>query len=57
MKNNFEKHYDLIFANKDYKKEVSYILRKAKPINLKKILDVGCGTGTHSNLIYKKKKN
>ena len=56
MKNNFEKHYDLIFANKDYKKEVSYILRKAKPINLKKILDVGCGTGTHSNLIYKKKK-
>ncbi|MDA7714442.1 class I SAM-dependent methyltransferase [Candidatus Pelagibacter sp.] len=56
MKNNFEKYYDLIFLNKNYKKEVAYILQKTKLIKIKKILDVGCGTGTHSNLIYKNKK-
>ena len=56
MSNNFDKYYDLIFSNKNYKKEVSYILKKTKPLNIKKILDVGCGTGTHSNLIYKDPK-
>tara|TARA_B100000787_G_scaffold92395_1_gene68238 strand:- start:762 stop:1490 length:729 start_codon:yes stop_codon:yes gene_type:complete len=56
MKNNFENYYDLIFSKKNYKKEVSYILKKTKSLNIKKILDVGCGTGTHSNLIYKDTK-
>ena len=56
MKNNFEEYYDLIFSKKNYKREVAYILKKAKKIGIKKILDVGCGTGTHSNLIYKNKR-
>ena len=56
MKNNFEEYYDLIFSKKNYTREVAYILKKAKKIKIKKILDVGCGTGTHSNLIYKNKK-
>ena len=56
MKNNFEECYDLIFSKKNYKREVAYILKKAKKIKIKKILDIGCGTGTHSNLIYKNKK-
>ena len=56
MSNSFYKYYDLIFFNKNYKKEVSYILKKTKKIKVKKILDVGCGTGTHSDLIYKIKK-
>ena len=56
MLNNFDKYYDLIFLKKDYQKEVSYILKNVKKITINKILDVGCGTGTHSNLIYKKIK-
>ena len=56
MSNNFNKYYDLIFFNKNYKKEVSYILKKTRKIKVKKILDAGCGTGTHSDLIYKSKK-
>ena len=55
MSNNFDKYYDLIFLNKNYKKEVLYILKKIKKIKVSKILDVGCGTGTHINLISKKK--
>jgi len=50
MLNNFDKYYDLIFADKNYKKEVSYILKKTKKIRIKKILDIECGTGTHANL-------
>jgi SAM-dependent methyltransferase len=56
MQNNFDKYYDLIFSQKNYKKEVLYILKKTKKIKLCKVLDFGCGTGTHSNLIYKNKK-
>ncbi len=56
MSNNFYKYYDLIFFNKDYKKEVSYILKKTRKIKVNRILDTGCGTGTHADLIYKNKK-
>ena len=52
MLSNFDKYYDLIFSQKKYKKEVLYILKNARTTRPKKILDVGCGTGTHSDLIY-----
>jgi len=56
MSNNFNKYYDLIFFNKNYKREVSYILKKTRKIKVERILDTGCGTGTHSDLLYKSKK-
>ena len=29
---NFDKYYDLVFSEKDYKKEVLYILKKTKKL-------------------------
>tara|TARA_R100001463_G_scaffold36622_1_gene78971 strand:- start:497 stop:1255 length:759 start_codon:yes stop_codon:yes gene_type:complete len=42
------KHYDLIFSNKNYDKEVCFI-KSLLPPNFKysRVLDVGCGTGEH----------
>ncbi len=40
------KFYDKIF-NKDYEKEVNFIVKIFKRYNVKTILDVGCGTGEH----------
>ena len=56
MQSNFDKYYDLIFSQKKYKKEVLYILKNTRTTRPKKILDVGCGTGTHSDLIYRVRK-
>jgi len=56
MQSNFDKYYDLIFSQKNYKEEVLYIFKKTKKLKLSKVLDVGCGTGIHSDLIYRNKK-
>lgn len=47
------KYYDLIFQGKDYRKESDFIREvvKRKMPNAKSILDVGCGTGTHLNML------
>jgi len=47
------KYYDLIFQGKDYVKETSFInsVVRERNKNAKSILDVGCGTGTHLNLL------
>lgn len=47
------KYYDLIFSRKDYPQEVEFIREtvKNKCPNAKSILDVGCGTGEHLNLL------
>lgn len=52
----YSKYYDLIYREKDYENEVEYItslILKHNP-NAKTILDLGCGTGIHANLLAKK---
>ena len=52
------KYYDLFFQQKDYQAEVGFILELVKRYKVKTeaILDVGCGTGTHLNLLRDKFK-
>lgn len=49
----FHKIYDQIFADKPYEKEVSQalVLLGKRP---KKILEIGCGTGRHTEFLLKK---
>ncbi len=54
--NNFIKYYDKLFLNKDYSKETQYILKSFKiysDLEIKNILDLGCGTGSHTIEFYK----
>ena len=54
---NLAKYYELIYSEKDYKKEAEKIIsliNKNKKSKGKELLDVACGTGKH--LIYFKKK-
>lgn len=46
---NMAKYYDLFYKNKSYEKEVDFL--KNLIGNRKTILDVGCGTGIHMNLL------
>jgi SAM-dependent methyltransferase len=44
-------YYDLLYANRDVRREADFIesiIRKFSHVKVKKILDVGCGTGMHS---------
>lgn len=43
--------YDKFYVNKNYSKEVDFITSFIKENNCK-ILDAGCGTGTHANIFY-----
>lgn len=44
------KYYDDLYHNKDYAAESKFIEENSK---LNKVLDVGCGTGTHIQNLYK----
>lgn len=50
----YAKYYNLLYQDKDYKSEVTYIhslIQKYGGSSTKKILDIGCGTGTHASYL------
>lgn len=50
----YAKYYNLLYKDKDYRKEVEYIkslLEKHSQIPIQDILDIGCGTGRHDILL------
>lgn len=54
--NLYSQYYDLIYSDKNYQNEVEYIdfLIKNNHQNAKTLLDMGCGTGKHAELLCNK---
>jgi SAM-dependent methyltransferase len=52
----YSKYYDLLYKDKNYKKEADYVdhLIRKYDVNSKTLLDIGCGTGKHANLMAEK---
>ncbi len=48
----FAKYYDRFYKNKDYEKEVGFLMNFIKEGD--EIIDIGCGTGIHASLIFQK---
>ena len=50
---NYSKYYDLLYQDKDYKKESDFIINimKSNMPEAKTVLDLGCGSGRHAALI------
>ena len=54
--NLYAKYYDLLYKDKDYQAEVTYVntlFEKFTSNSVGNILDLGCGTGIHANLFTK----
>jgi SAM-dependent methyltransferase len=54
---NYAKYYDLLYKDKDYKKEIDYIdslIKKHSKKDNISVLDLGCGTGIHANYLSEK---
>lgn len=47
----YSKYYDLLYKDKDYVKESNYIAEMLGDV--KDVLELGCGTGRHANLLNK----
>ncbi len=57
--NVYAQYYNLLYKNKNYKKEVEYINKLIETYSDKKIakvLDIGCGTGLHDELLAEQYK-
>ncbi len=52
----YSKYYDLLYKDKDYQKEATYIDDLIRKFDKKgsNLLDIGCGTGKHANLLVDK---
>lgn len=53
----YSKYYDLIYNDKDYKKEANYVeglIKKYQSYPVKSIINLGCGTGKHDFLLAEK---
>jgi SAM-dependent methyltransferase len=52
----YSQYYDLLYSDKDYIGEVNYVdsLIKASSQDAKTLLDMGCGTGKHAELLCEK---
>lgn len=52
----YSQYYDLLNSNKDYKAEVDFVntLIRENSINVKTLLDMGCGTGAHAEIFCDK---
>ncbi|MFM7620658.1 MAG: class I SAM-dependent DNA methyltransferase [Alphaproteobacteria bacterium] len=51
--NDYSRYYDLLYQDKDYQAETKYIIeliKKYQP-NAQEILELGCGTGKHANIL------
>lgn len=51
--NDYARYYNLLYRDKDYNSEVAYIhglIQSLKP-SARSILNIGCGTGRHDNLL------
>src|SRR3989344_8956898 len=56
----YARYYDIFNRDKDYYKEIEFlesVFRKYSGINLRKILNLGCGTGLHEFFLSKKGYN
>lgn len=52
----YSKYYDLLYRDKDYNREVNFILERIAQYQkkIKSILNLGCGTGKHDFLLAEK---
>lgn len=52
----YSRYYDLLYRDKDYESEITYIERLLKQYapQAKQLLELGCGTGKHASLLVQK---
>ena len=52
----YSKYYDLLYQDKDYNAEIDYIIQLIQnhPNKIESILDLGCGTGKHDEILCDK---